>query len=70
MIYGSRNNYVIVRNPNDKKVFSMDDIANMAELVAMGGWPNGTVGDDECNLWSYLRSFADAMRNNDVSVTD
>lgn len=40
-------------------VFSFEQIRDVCALLKAGKWPDGTWGDDECNLWSLLSEELD-----------
>lgn len=37
-------------------VFSFEQVEDVLDLIANEKWPDGTFGDDECLLWSLIRS--------------
>ena len=39
----------------EDRVFSFEQIEDILDLIANEKWPDGTFGDDECNLWSLIR---------------
>lgn len=40
----------------DGRVFSFEQIEDVLDLIANEKWPDSRFGDDECTLWSLIRS--------------
>jgi hypothetical protein len=38
------------------RVFSFEQVEDVLDLIAEKKWPNGDYSDDECLLWSLIRT--------------